>query len=222
MRFIRAVVFDLDDTLYDYEACNRIAEHDLEQLVEKDLGISHADFSYYYSQAKQVVKQRVPNTGSSHNRLLYVQTFLELIGNNPIDKAISLYNAYWDSMLVNMTPFPYVSRLFTALQGRGLKIGILTDLTSHIQHRKLRALGLVPYIDAFVSSEEAGVEKPDKKAFHLMLHKLLLPPDRVLMIGDSVKKDCHGAEKVGMFSLLFERQFADSFDARCLEWLNAA
>ena len=75
---------------------------------------------------------------------------------------------------------------------------IYTDLTTHIQHRKVRKLGLDQYINVIVTSEEVGVEKPNIKMFLTVLDKLKMSPDEVLYVGDSYERDMVGAKKCGM------------------------
>ena len=61
------------------------------------------------------------------------------------------------------------------LKERGIRIGIGTDMTAHIQYRRLEFLNLSPYIDFIVTSEEAGVEKPTPHLFELCVEKAGVP-----------------------------------------------
>ena len=72
-------------------------------------------------------------------------------------------------------------------------ICFLTDLTAYIQYRKLEKTGLFKYCKYIVTSEEAGVEKPDKQIFNLALKKLNMSFNEVCMIGDSWERDIVGA-----------------------------
>ena len=203
---IKAVVFDLDNTLYDYDSCNKLAEKELFRTIAKEFGISEEDAEKLLKKAKNHIKNQLSDeVAASHNRLLYMQNVCEQVGKNPLKYALDFYNAYWDTMLENMGLFEYVKPLLEELKRKHIKIAILTDLTAHIQYRKLESLGISEMIDYLVTSEEAGAEKPSEKMFNLVLKKLELKPEEVLMIGDSVKKDIAGADTVGMKTLLFEK-----------------
>jgi putative hydrolase of the HAD superfamily len=105
--------------------------------------------------------------------------------------------------------------LIDGLKEKGITIAVCTDLTAHIQHRKLKALGLSDDISYLVTSEEAGREKPHPEMFRLCLEKLQLPAEEICFIGDSYKKDIEGAAAAGMQTVWFhpeqpsERQYEE-------------
>ena len=199
----KAIIFDLDNTLYDYETVHKKAMENLCAFTCKKLGVSKTQFLKAFSWAKSRTKALLKNTGSSHNRLLYCQKTLEALGLSPVDMALEMYNCYWDSFLAYMKLREGTILLFEKLKANGIKIAICTDLTAHIQHRKIRALGLVPYIDVLVTSEEAGIEKPGEKIYSLVMDKLNLPVTECLFVGDSLEKDVNAPRLFGMESVLF-------------------
>ncbi len=202
---IKAVIFDLDNTLYDYDDCNRYAENALYKRISELFGINESDARTRLYEAKRIVKKRLGNTAASHNRLLYMQTLCELEDVNPAMYAKDLYDCYWNEILKRMVPFSYVKPLFDKLKKEGIKIAVLTDLTAHIQYRKLEKIELRQYIDVLVTSEEAGEEKPSERMFDLVLSKLDVNPEEVLMIGDSQEKDIDGAGKLKIPGILYRK-----------------
>lgn len=202
---IRAVVFDLDNTLYDYNACNYKAEEQLVRTISGDFKITQDEARDLLKNAKRNIKKQLgENVAASHNRLLYMQNICEQKGKNPLIYALKFYDTYWNTILDNMVLFDYVMPLLDSLIEKGIKIGILTDLTAYIQYRKLKKLGLTEKIDYLVTSEEAGAEKPSEKMFNLMIKKLGVKPEEIIMIGDSEKKDILGAEALGMKAVLID------------------
>ena len=129
---IKMVIFDLDDTLYDYKACNIVAENELLNFISQQLLISFDSATELLVQAKVNVKKQLGNVASSHNRLLYMQDICEQKGVNPLIFANRFYNVYWDTMFDKMASFPYVKPLFQKLRKRNIKTGILTDMTAYI------------------------------------------------------------------------------------------
>lgn len=201
---IKTVVFDLDNTLYDYDKVNTLAEKKLIEKLKASFAVEDEAAALLIKKAKQNVKKQLGEVGASHNRLLYMQNICEQLGVKPAIYAMELYDTYWDCMLEEMQLYPYVRELLERLKQKDIKIGLLTDLTAHIQYRKLKKLGIESYFDYIVTSEEAGAEKPSAKMFELMLQKTGNKPEEMLMIGDSLEKDIKGAEKCGMQTLLFE------------------
>ena len=99
---IKTVIFDLDDTLYDYKSLNELAEKEIQEHVKNKYNIDAQDFNKKYYEAKEIVKSRLRGTGAEHNRLLYFQVFMELIGKKPASDAIELYDIYWNTILDNI------------------------------------------------------------------------------------------------------------------------
>lgn len=200
---IRGVIFDLDDTLYDYKGCDRRATQQLLRFMQYTFGLQEEQGLTCIKQAKQIVKERLGNTAACHNRMLYMQTISELCHANPVQYSWAMYNAYWDTLLAHMKLFSYVKPLFALLKQNDIKIAILSDLTAHIQHRKLLHLGVAEDVDVLVTSEEAGAEKPSPKMFELVEKKIAFDKKELLMIGDSLQKDVKGATNYGIPAVWF-------------------
>lgn len=208
---IKTVIFDLDDTLYDYTTLNRDAMATMEQYVCSRYGMTCEQFGQAFLAARKETKQALGNTAASHNRLLYCQKTLEFLCLNPVDGALEMYETYWGHLLSHMTLREGALDLLQYCKDREIKVGICTDLTAHIQHRKLRALGIVPYVDALVTSEEAGAEKPDARMFRLILDKLNVTPEEALFIGDSLEKDVLGARRTGIKTLWLHPEAGEDY-----------
>ena len=163
---IKAVIFDLDDTLYNYNELNEQGINEICKYTCQNLKISKEHFYKAFDKAKKDVKSTLGNVASSHNRLLYCQKTLENLNENPFSIALEMYEVYWQYILKNMKLNDNVLEILEFSKQKKIKIGICTDLTVHIQHRKIRKLGIDKYIDAIVTSEEVGVEKPDFKMYN--------------------------------------------------------
>lgn len=200
---IKAVIFDLDDTLYDYETLDKKARANVEAFTCKTLGITAEKYEEAYQFGRQETKRRLPDAGAGHNRLLYCQKTLEYLDVLPMPLSLRMYEEYWGTFLREMKLFPGVKDLFRYLKQKEIPIMICTDLTAHIQHRKIGALGITKDIKYLVSSEEAGKEKPAKEIFDLCLDKLRLPPESIWLVGDDLERDVKGALRAGMKAVWF-------------------
>lgn len=200
---IRAVIFDLDGTLYDYETLDREAFGRVQELVLERLGVSEAQSEEAFRRARIATKKNLGETATSHSRMLYFQKTLEYLDIRPLYLALEMYEIYWGVFLNKMTLFPGVDKLLEALHDKYVRVAVCTDLLAHIQHRKLRALKLTDDVDCLVTSEEAGAEKPSPKIFEMCLEKLRLYPKEVCFVGDSFERDVKGAAAAGMRAIWF-------------------
>lgn len=217
---IKAMVFDLDDTVYDYQSCNKYAINRLRQYCMDKFFIQAKEFDTIYEKAKKIVKGQLQDTAASHNRMLYMQILMEQFSQKPAVYALELYHVYWDAMLQTMQLYDYVLPLFRELVSQGIRIAMLTDLTAQIQHRKIRKLGIAEYVDVLVTSEEVGREKPDPAMFHLVVKKLQMQPEQLVMVGDSCEKDIKGARMAGMHGILYSRGKEDTIIRECMELIE--
>ena len=107
---------------------------------------------------------------------------------------------YWDNFYKIIKPFDFIEKLFNYLKNNKIKIAILTNFISEHQFEKLSKLKLLKYVDVLVTSEEIGIEKPDKKMYETILNKLNMKSNEVIMIGDSFKSDIEGAIKLNIYA----------------------
>lgn len=200
---VKAVIFDLDNTLYNYDALNGQAIESAGKWLCAKEGIAYDNFLSAFEESRKLTKKYMQDCAAQHNRIIYFQKTSEYLGLNPIKYSLELYDKYWGYLLENMRLEIGAERLLQRLRKSGIKIAICTDLTTHIQHRKLRQLGIADFVDVFVSSEEAGVEKPDRKIFRMAIGKLGILPSEIVYVGDSYEKDVIGAANTGMYPIWF-------------------
>ncbi len=203
---INGVIFDVDGTLYDYAANDKIAMKCLCEYVRENLHVEEEEFRKNYTEARRIVKTRLTDGGALHSRMLFMQTVLELLGKNPFCYVLDMYDIYWNNFLAGMKPFEGITEFITKLKGANKKISICTDMTSQIQYRKINKLGLNNLIDFMVTSEETGMEKPAPIMFELALKKLNCPANQTAYFGDSLERDIIGAANVGIKPFWYIRE----------------
>ncbi len=202
----KAVLFDLDNTLYDYDSAHQKALKAVYKVLKKHINLSFIKFTKLFNLSKAEIHRELSGTASAHNRTLYFQRMIEKTHNTVKPEMIlRLYNAYWDTLLKNMKLRKGVLNTLKTLRKKGLKIAVVSDLTTNIQLRKIKHLKISKYIDVLVTSEEAGSEKPHQIMFLLTLKKLGVQPKEAIMVGDNSITDVEGANAVELDTVLLKR-----------------
>ncbi|MFP3942968.1 MAG: HAD family hydrolase [Alphaproteobacteria bacterium] len=201
-----AILLDLDNTLYPYEPARQAAMKAVRRKAAGDLGLGARRFDRAFAEARAAVKAQLGPVAASHSRLLYFQRMLEMLGmkSQPL-MALDFEQTYWRAFLLAMRLHAHAGGFLGAARELGIRLGIVTDLTAQIQFRKLVRLGLDPYFDTVVTSEEAGANKPAAAPFLLARERLRLgTEDRVWMVGDDAEADLAGAKRhLGARTFLF-------------------
>ena len=118
--------------------------------------------------------------------------------------ALDFEQTFLRNFLINSLLFEGVEETLLFLKERKIPIAVVTDLTAQIQLRKLTYFGLEDKFDAVVTSEEVGIDKPDKRNFLLALKKLNLSKKSYFwMVGDNPKADIFGAKQLN--SVTFQK-----------------
>jgi HAD superfamily hydrolase (TIGR01509 family) len=194
----KGLLLDIDNTLFSYQNPNEVGLNAAFSLIESRFGIERSNIKNAFSESRNEVHIMLSETAASHNRMLYFQKLLERLDLPSTSFTLQVYEAYWSNFLVEMTAFDGVYEMLEKYKNR---ICLVTDLTAHIQHRKIKQLKLDKYVDLVVTSEEVGHEKPHPFMFNLSLEKLKCSKDEVCMIGDSFKNDILGASRLGIQSI---------------------
>jgi putative hydrolase of the HAD superfamily len=154
------VVFDLDGTLYEYEQANKVANEYLIEIISEETNKPITEIEKLLKLARNNVKERLGQTGSSHSRILYINELFRLMKINPRATFIlRLEQSFWSKYFQNMIIREDVYNLISLLRSAKIEISLITDLTLQIQLRKLVVLDLDDSFDSIFSSEELGGDK---------------------------------------------------------------
>ena len=176
---VKAVVFDLDDTLYMEE---EFVEHGLKNaanVAETVYGIANANekIRTLYQESKVNVFDRVVKAEKIKDE----------------ESAVAgLVKAYRNCEPKNLHCNPGVLDLLKTLKKKGVRTGIITDGFADVQKSKIKALGIQEYIDKIVITDELGgvqCRKPNPIGFEKMLKMLDVKPQEMVYIGDNPNKD---------------------------------
>lgn len=218
---LKGIFFDLDNTLYDYDAADTIATQALYQEFQKTTPMSFDEFKHLYGQAKNEIKRELGDAAASHNRVLYLQRLIEKVHKTfTSERILTLYHTYWNTLLANAKMFDGAIDFFKFLQSKGIKIAVVTNLTAYIQILKINNLGISDYVDYVVTSEESGFDKPHPSSFLLALHRGHFLPEEVLMVGDSPDGDIEGANALEIPTVWYK--FGKNVETANIEGLRTA
>lgn len=194
----RALLVDLDDTLYDYAPAEKHARKVALAAVARDLARPLEEVERLYEEARAHVKARIHGRGAAHSRLLYFLELAHAAGPGHLGRVAGWDRSFWASYLQAATLRSGARALLEGFKARGGKVAIVTDLVVDVQLSKLEALGLEDLIDALVVSEEVPDDKPASAIFELAMHRLGVTREECVMVGDSDSKDGAGARALGI------------------------
>ena len=206
MKAYKHIFFDLDRTLWDFDAASEVAfERIYEKYGLKQRGVPSAhDFHMVYHplnerlwelyRADQITKEEL-------NRVRFLKP-LEHYGIHDVELADRLSEdyVYWSPRIVRLVPG--TMELLDYLKPK-YHLHLITNGFQEVQHIKLGGSGLEPYFETRTVSEEVGVKKPNPEIFRYALRKAGALPEESLMIGDEMAVDIDGARAAGLDTLLF-------------------
>ncbi len=187
MSSIKAVLFDLDNTILD--------------RTRTFSNFTHAFISNYFRHIEfpqsiyETIIERDQDGYKDKNEL-----FAELIDLLPwqarprLEELMGFYGAEY---VGNAIPMNLAREVVLELKKR-YKTGLITNGKTAIQYGKIDRLGIRDDFDLILVSEEAGIKKPDPRIFELALERLRLQPEECVYVGDHPVNDMEGASQIGI------------------------
>jgi HAD superfamily hydrolase (TIGR01509 family) len=204
----RAVLFDLDDTLFDNQRHRRDALKAIGQAVGLSQGFDVLALERAHDRHSERTQQLLL-TGE----LSPEQALLERMRGTLLDFGVSasderllqleaLYRAEFDR---EWTTVPGAIELLDALREAGARIVLITNGRMQDQYPKLERLGLRKWLDGVVVSEEVGCEKPSSEFFEIALQQAGFGPTECVVVGDLWHIDIIGAHRMGIDAIWLNR-----------------
>ena len=206
MNNIKAVLFDLDDTLFDREAAQSMA---LELIVKRFPGIFNGlemeDIEAAFIES-DIVTSRDFDAGAPSEGLRDIRSrlFLKLLGIQE-DYAEAITEVYVRDYPTVNTPVAGAVPLVKELRNR-FKAGVVSNGFPDVQYRKLETIGLLHEFSCIVLSEEIGIRKPLPGIFTHAALLLQVEPSECLYVGNSYTSDVVGARNAGMTACWLNRE----------------
>ena len=206
-RRLRAVLFDLDDTLFDHLRGARAALRSVHQMHTCFRMSAFGEFEQAHARCLEELHARVVRgeIGIDAARLLRFRRLFADVGVEPTHEELSATAAmYRNNYMAARQPIEGALALLTELKPR-VRIGIVSNNLLQEQRDKVRLCGFEDYIDALVVSEEVGVAKPDPQIFAIALERLGCDASESVMVGDSWANDIEGAHAAGIRAIWLNR-----------------
>ncbi|MFJ5962895.1 HAD family hydrolase [Arthrobacter sp. KFRI-F3372] len=204
---IRAVLFDLDNTLFDHRASARAG---LEAFLRHLQATSSADLASSWFEIEQRSYDRflLKEISFQEQRRERLRQFLPMIGlTGPLDEGQldDLFVTYLQSYERAWTAFRDAAPVLQELRASGITVGVITNGNHHQQSAKIEKIGLGPLLDGVFSSESTGYAKPAPEAFLIPCESMGISPAETLYVGDDYATDIAGARSAGLQALHLDR-----------------
>lgn len=216
---MKHIFFDLDRTLWDFE---KNSEQALNMLYEDlKLGNHIKDFDTFFKSYKKINAKLWNSYGSGKitKAVLRVKRFEDTLKSFQVDApdiANQLAEGYVAISPRQTNIFPNTHETLQDLKKEGMELHIITNGFKEVQFIKLENCGLLNYFDVIICSEDVGKNKPAPEIFTHTMNLANAKPEESVMIGDDLRVDVQGAERVGMTGVLFDPH--RYYNERAHEW----
>lgn len=192
---IKAIIFDLDNTLIDFmvmkkqsceAAINAMIDSGLQIPKEKALKILFKLYDRYGIEDKTIFQK-------------FLKQVLGRIDWKILANGIVAYRRVKSGFL---HPYPRVMPTLLTLKQKGIKLAIVSDAPRMRAYTRLAATQLLDFFDVVVTFGDTKKLKPHKRPFVIAVNKLEVLPEDCLMLGDNPTRDIKGAQKLGMKTCL--------------------
>ncbi len=200
---IQGVLFDFDGTLVDYVTTDILCL----KSVHNACGASCPADEFVAVAVDEIMKfHALVDDGKADPLSMHqfrLQNTLSRYGIRWDQKYVTLYQ---ETMFDQTKPFAGVRTLLTAVKGRNVQLGIISNgYDGKEQRKRIECSGLAPFFAEIIISGDVGYAKPSSDIFRLALKRLALPADKTVYIGDLEKYDIKGANAAGMQTILLCR-----------------
>ena len=199
---IRAIIFDLDNTLLDFVKMKQFAvKASIRAMNEAGLNVDEE------SGYKDVMELYM--TTGWENQLVFDDYLKQTTGEVSNKILAAGVVAYRRAREATLLVYPNVNKTLIELLKAQIRLAVVSDAPSREAWMRLYYLNLHHVFDPVLTFDDTGARKPSPKPFKLALDRMKVGPDEALMIGDWPDRDVVGAKQIGM-KTIFAR-YGDTF-----------
>ena len=204
---IKHVFFDLDRTLWDFEANSKATLEELFSefdLAEK-LGVEDSKFIHEYKRINEIFWTDYRNGVIKKEELRYArfEAALKFFGHSDRKMASEIGELYISRSPRKTGLVDGTIEVLEYLQSK-YELHIITNGFEEVQHIKMKSSGLDPYFGHVITSESAGAKKPSPIIFNYSADLTNAKAEESIMIGDHYEADVYGALQAGWKAVLYE------------------
>ncbi len=202
---IKAVIFDIDNTLTDFMKMKRAA---VDAAVE---GMMDAGLPGMKDELVKEVFDVYWKEGIEDQKI-FDKILKAKLGRIDYKILAGGILAYRRAKNGSMTLYPRVNQTLMELLKLGIQRTVISDAPKMEVWLRIVSLGLHHYFDDIITSEDFGVKKPDPKPYRRALEVLGARAEETLMVGDWPERDIKGAKDVGMLTAW--AKYGDTFGTK--------
>ncbi|MGC9436131.1 MAG: HAD family hydrolase [Methanomicrobiales archaeon] len=185
-RNITAMFFDMDNTLFDFVEAKIAACTAVNEILGLDRG---EDLLQYFLR-----------DGHDFEGLDNIRDFMADNGIDCEETFARCCTSYETTKLARITAYPNTESTLRRLKQKGIALSVITDAHSRNARARLEKAGLADLFDHLVTCDMTGTKKPDPFVFQYALDWSGVPPDEVLVVGDSIRRDINPARGLGLLT----------------------
>lgn len=186
---IKAVIFDLDHTLFDRHGTLR----EVAKYFRKEFEVSPSITDEEIAEKWIYADDHFVYDGWEYIFAYLVENGVFAVPPEYCDYRSFVYK-YFAQIAVS---FEETIPMLKNLRNQGYKTGLITNGGHSLQYKKLEMLNLTKYFDEIIVSGDVMIDKPDKEIFLIMSDKLSIAPEDMIYVGDNPKNDIKGARSAG-------------------------
>ena len=194
--------FDLDHTLWDFDANAKETLSELYSIFDLDKSIKTPFEAFYpkYLFHNEVLWDRYHKGLISSDELKWKRMWRTLLDFKIADEPLAreLSGKFLEILPTKKLLFPYTKEILDYLNEKDYELHLITNGFEKTQWSKLNNSGLGEYFTHVVTSEMSNSLKPKKEIFDYALDKAQAMLPESIMIGDNLDADIYGAMNAGM------------------------
>jgi putative hydrolase of the HAD superfamily len=207
---LKAVFFDIDDTLFDTSGFAKLARKAaLNMMIDAGLPLSSTE-------AYKLLREIIGQKGSNYDKHFNVLTKTVFGEEKPLLISLGMIN-YHNVKFALLRPFPETISTLINIKAKGYQLGVISNGITIKQWEKLIRLGIYPFFDEVVTSDEVGFEKPHGRIFEVALNRMGCSAENSVMIGNKFTEDIMGAVNAGMSAILVNSKLTTEEEKRIEE-----
>lgn len=198
----KQLFFDLDHTIWDFEANSRTTLVELyEEMKLKEKGVHDFElFHKNYLAHNERLWERYRKGFVKQEELRVKRMWLSLLDFKIADESLAkkMGDRFLEMLPTRTILFPYTIEILNYLTDKKYELHLITNGFENTQNSKLKHSGLSPYFKQVITSEGSNSLKPKKEIFEFAFQKTGAMPDESIMIGDTMEVDILGAMNAGI------------------------